>query len=287
MILIDYSPVLISCAHSAMAWESKYAKSTPESSTQEVHFFRMINTLRMVNVQYKAKYGPPVICVDRKPYWRSTEFPNYKKNRKPMDRSFDWNMFFDNGDQILDACKNVFGWKVIDLPGLEGDDIIGTLVHQFPNERHMIISPDGDFKQLQKYKTVEQYDVIRKKKVIEKDPERWLKLKIITGDKKDGIPNIVSGVNVFVTEGERQNPIKNANKASWAKAGSPLFFCDQDMLERYTENEKLLDMAKVPEEHVKRIMDEFNKPATKPGNVYSYFASRGITRFMDSLGDFR
>lgn len=288
MIFVDYSPVLISCAHSAVASMKKSPPDDPNVTEASIHHFRMLNTLRMVNVAYRKKYGKMVICVDRKPYWRSREFPNYKKNRKPMDRTMDWKQFFDNGEDILDACKNVFGWKVIDLPGIEADDSIGVLVHEFADRGpHMIVSPDGDYKQLQIHKGVNQYDVIRRKEIVEKNPEKWLRLKIITGDKKDGIPNIVSDVNTFMTEGARQSSIKNADKKSWSSAENPLFFCNQEMLERYQFNQLMLDMSKVPEDIKATIIEEYRKPPENPGNMYSYFAGHGIIRFLDQMGDFK
>ena len=150
MILVDYSPVLISSAHSTVASMKKMKKGEklpPGVTMESIHLFRMLNTLRMVNSRFRRDYGQIVICVDRKPYWRSEPFPEYKKNRKPMDKSMDWKAFFENGEDILTACKNVFGWKVIDLPRMEADDVIGVLVHKFSKEKHMIISPDGDYRQ--------------------------------------------------------------------------------------------------------------------------------------------
>jgi len=286
MILVDFSPVLISCAHSAVASMSK--GDIPENVTvSEIQHFRMLNTLRMVNVAYRKKYGAMVICVDRKPYWRETEFPNYKKNRKPMDRTMDWKAFFDNGEDILEACENAFGWKVVDIEGVEADDAIGVIVHNYKDEPHMIISPDGDYKQLQIYKNVSQYDVIRRREIIEKDPARWLRLKIITGDKKDGIPNIMSHADTFMTEGARQTSISNENKKKWSAAASPLFFCNQDMLERYSFNQRMLDMSKVPDEQASKILEAMKEPPKASGNLYGYFAGRGITRWMDQLQDFK
>ena len=45
------------------------------------------------------------------------------------------------------------------------DDIIATLVKEYPNEKIMIISGDKDFIQLQKYSNVSQYSPILKKHV--------------------------------------------------------------------------------------------------------------------------
>lgn len=296
MILIDYSPLLISCAHSTEGFKKKrdaaLASGKPledyeKLPLKDIHMFRMWNTLRMINIANRAKYGNMVICTDRKPYWRSEVFLNYKKNRKAMDRTMDWSAYFENSEEILTAIKEVFGWKIIDVPGVEADDSIGTLVHAFKDDPHMIISPDGDYKQLQIYPTVAQYDAIRNKKVIEKDPAKFLRMKIVTGDKKDGIPNIMSHADTFMTENTRQTPISNANKNKWSDATSPLFFCDGDMLERWQFNESMIDMTKVPDKQKAMIMDAWNTPNNPKGNIYMYFASKGYSRFIDQLGDFQ
>lgn len=289
MILVDYSPVLISCAHSAAKWDSSKNSAdfndNPNATVEAVHMFRMLNTLRNIRTTYKRRYGEMVICVDSKPYWRSKEFPHYKKNRKPLDRGMDWTMFFENGDEIREAASDAFGWKVIDVPGAEADDIIATLCFDYPNEQHLIVSPDGDFKQLQKLPNVTQYDTIRNKKIIEKDPKAWLREKIICGDKKDGIPNIVSEPDIFMTGG-RQTSIRAAQKRSWISADNPLFFCTQEMLERYKKNEALLDLSMVPEEVKDKIREAFKQPVERTKSAYTFFAEKGITRFLDNIREF-
>ena len=297
MILIDYSPVLISCAHSACSWLKKRdiavqkgQKLTPKEmkmTVEEVHMHRMLNTLRMVNVQNRRKSGRPIICVDRKPYWRNDAFPNYKKNRKAMPRDMDWKTFFSNGEKILNAAAGVFGWQVLDIPKCEADDIIGTLVHEYRDEPHMIISPDGDFKQLQIYKNVQQLDVIRMKKVVENNPKKWLHLKIITGDKKDGIPNIVSDKDTFMMEGVRSTPIKNADKDSWSNSNTPLFFCDAEMLVRWNFNSSLLDLSLIPLPQRKAILEAYNEGPSTAGDLFTWFVSNGLGSFIDQVGDFQ
>ncbi len=151
----------------------------------------------------------------------------------------------------------------------------------------MIVSPDGDYKQLQIYSKVDQYDTIRNKKVIEKFPVVWLRNKIISGDKKDGIPNIMSDKDTFMMEGVRQTSITNLNRKSWSEASSPLFFCDGNMLERYEFNKLMLSMADVPDEQKDLILNEYKKGRNPPGNIYGFFASKGLSRFIDLIADFQ
>jgi hypothetical protein len=83
------------------------------------------------------------------------------------------------------------------------------------HENILIISSDGDFLQLQMYNshsqyTVKQYNPTQKKFLISENPLEELKQKIITGDKGDGIPNILSPSDTFVRE-IRQKVMTEAN----------------------------------------------------------------------------
>ena len=285
MILIDYSPIIIASAFSATKWKNGGGAADCDT-VAEAHLFRMWHTLRNINMKFKRKYGEIVFCVDRKPYWRNDIFPNYKKNRKAMDRTMDWKTFFATSENILSAAKNVFGWKVIDIPRLEADDIIGTLTEKYHDiEKILIVSPDGDFKQLQMYKNVEQFDTIRDKKIVENDPKTWLKEKIITGDKKDCIPNILSDIDTFITSGLRQKTIQKTTKEKWLMA-DPALYCNEKMFERYQLNESLIDLSKVPNDLKNAVIQTYQTITRNKGKIYSYFASNGLSYFIDAVEDF-
>lgn len=286
MILIDYSPVIISCAHSAVAWKNGDGKDDYDN-VGDAHVFRMWHTIKNINTKFRGGYGEMIFCLDRRPYWRSDVFPNYKKNRKPMDKTIPWDDFFKNAEDILDACKNVFGWKVLDIPNIEADDTIGVLVEKYhADQRIVVVSPDGDFKQLQRYKNVEQFDHIRNKRIIEKDPKVWLKSKIISGDKKDCVPNIRSHVDTFVTPDLRQLPIQRSTKEKWLQS-NPAFFCDETMFERYTLNEEMLDLTKIPTPIKEKIIKAYEAAETKKSSSFTYFADHGLSYFVDMLEDFK
>ena len=125
----------------------------------------------------------------------------------------DWNAIFDAVNLVRDEIAEVFPYPVIDVDGAEADDVIGTLAELsqtlgepgplFEDEivpiPFLIVSGDHDFKQLQKYANVKQYAPAQKKWVKITEPaEVVLREHIITGDKGDGIPNMLSADDCFV-----------------------------------------------------------------------------------------
>lgn len=298
MILVDFSPIQISCAFGAHKVISKakkkdtgYSNYIPESgfkTFEELHMFRILDSIRKVRKAYRAEFGNMLIAVDNKPYWRNEIFPLYKANRKKPDPDIDWKTVFANGDKFLDVAESVFGYKVISIDRVEADDIIGVLVADQRHDPHMIISPDGDFKQLQRYPNVYQYDTIHVRRVSCKNPEQFLQEKIIKGDSKDGIPNIKSPEDIFMTPGVNQTGIKNEERLSWRDLADPKMFCSTDkMLKRHKMNEKLIDLTLVPDDIQTEIKEAFraDMPIRKNG-PFNWFVKQGFTRFIDQSADF-
>ena len=77
----------------------------------------------------------------------------------------------------------------------------------------MIVSGDKDFQQLQRYKKVSQYSPITRKTITLNNIEatEYLANHIISGDKGDGVPNVLSQDDCIV-EGIRQRPISKKKR---------------------------------------------------------------------------
>jgi len=200
MILIDYSGIALGSII--------VQKTLDENMIRHM----ILNSIRMYRSKFHKQYGEVVIAADGANNWRRGAFPQYKANRrKGRDESdFDWGEAFRILHMVKDEIKENFPYKVIHEEGCEADDIIGTLVQntqEFGNfEPVMIISADGDFKQLQRYDNVKQFSPLLKKFVVENHPRLHLAEKIIKGDKGDGVPNVLSDDNVFIEE-LRQTPV--------------------------------------------------------------------------------
>ena len=139
----------------------------------------VLNSLRSYRSKFKREYGELVIACDGKRYWRKEVFPYYKANRKKSrDASeLDWKMIFECFDMLRHELKENFKYPVIDIEQAEADDIIASLCKRFGNTdtKILILSGDKDFKQLQHFNNVTQYDPVRDRYLVEKDPVVFLR----------------------------------------------------------------------------------------------------------------
>ena len=195
-------------------------------------------------------------------------------------------MIFECLNKIRDELKENAPYKVIEIDTCEADDIIATLATKYSsNEKVMILSSDKDFAQLQKFKNVDQFSPILKKHIKEELPKLQLKQLIIRGDKTDGIPNILSADDVFVTGG-RQKPITNKKIINWLNE-NPKDFCNEDMYRNYTRNETLIDLSKVPEELKEKILHSYDTFQVKTKQHFmNYMIKKRLKNLLEVIDEF-
>lgn len=271
MIIFDYQQIAIS---NLMEQIGSSKTSVDENLVRHM----ILNTIRTYVKKFKESHGPEVvIACDNRNYWRRDYFPHYKAGRKKARAAsgHDWSSIFESLNKIRQELKENSPYKVIDVDGAEADDIIGILTQKYSaNEKIMILSSDKDFAQLQRYSNVEQYSPILKKYIKEPFPLVQLKQLIIRGDKSDGIPNILSPDDCFITA-TRQKPITEAKIIVWLNQ-EPKEFCNADMLRNYTRNELMIDLTKIPEKVQNEIINTYEtvKGKTKQEFVNYMIANR-------------
>jgi len=253
-----------------------------------------LNSLRMYNKKFREQYGDMVLACDGMNNWRRGYFPQYKANRrKGRDEStFDWNEAFRIMHTVKDEIRENFPYKVLHIDGCEADDVIGTLVErtqEFGNyEDVMIVSSDGDFKQLQRYDNVKQFSPMLKKLVVEDNPLLNLQLKILKGDSGDGVPNVLSDDNVLV-EGIRQTPLskKKIDAIIEDLSDGELLYA-ASWYRNYCRNETLIDLTKTPESLKQNIINNFMEqdPWSNKGKVFPYLVSKRMNRLIESAQEF-
>jgi 5'-3' exonuclease len=282
MIIFDYNQVAIS---SLMEQIGSSKKPVEEDLVRHM----ILNVIRTYVKKFKEKYGPEVvIACDNKNYWRRDLFPNYKASRKKAREAsgHDWNSIFDCLNKIKLELEQNSPYKVITVDTCEADDIIATLTMKHSSTQSvMILSSDKDFAQLQRFPGVEQYSPILKKYIKEPLPLLQLKQLIIRGDKGDGIPNILSSDDVFVSGG-RQKPITEAKIINWMNQ-DPKEFCNEEMLRNYYRNEFLIDLTKIPKEMTEKILDsyEMSKPKTK-SEFMNYMIKNRLKNLLEVIDEF-
>ena len=145
-------------------------------------------------------------------------------------------------------------YKVIQVEHAEADDVIGTICHahgqQLGGDPILILSGDKDFQQLQEYANIEQYSPILKKFIKCNDPQGYLLEHILKGDRGDGVPNILSPGDVFVSGG-RQKPMSK-KKMSEFMQNPPSDYA------RFQENAMLVDLKQTPKDMQASILEQFN-----------------------------
>jgi 5'-3' exonuclease len=249
----------------------------------------ILNSIRMYRSKFGSEYGELIIACDSKNYWRRTLFPYYKANRKKSQAAseLDWKAIFDCLSKIRAEIKEFFPYRVIDIETAEADDVIGTLCEEFGDtyEKILILSGDKDFQQLQKFRNVQQYDPVQKKKIICNNPEQFLVEHIIKGDAGDGVPNILSDDNCFVI-GKRQSPITQKKLDSLIQANM-FENHDHPNYRNFARNRQLIDLTQIPVTVKQQIMETYLQQANKKSNnLLNYFIANKLKNLTDSIGEF-
>ena len=279
MILVDLNQVLIS----NFMVQTRGAPDVKPNKEMIRHM--VVNSLRGFNVKFKNKYGNMILCADAGNTWRRDAFPNYKYSRRKGrdDSAFDWENIFNIITEIKNEIRDNFPYAVMYIERCEADDIIATLAKYYhQSEPIMIVSGDKDFIQLQRFTNVEQYAPIQKKFLGEDIvPEQFLMEHIIKGDRSDGIPNILSADDCFVT-GEKQKPITKKRLEEFSSGQM-----DAETKTNFERNKKLVDLMQIPGLLENEIINSYrNYKFNDRSKLLTYFIENKLKSLMENIGDF-
>lgn len=231
-----------------------------------------------------------LVC-DSKHSWRKDVFPFYKAHRKgdrDKQTHIDWSLVFKFFDAFKDELKTYLPYKFIEVEGAEGDDIIATLALQFTDQTNILVSTDKDFKQLQAYTKIKQFNPITWEIVPVESGFEYLQNHIIQGDRGDGIPNILSDDDTFVVEKKRQkrltevwlNYFRDTEHSKWDNERNRI---------NWQRNKQLIDLRETPKYITDEILSSYYKQDEnrKIGKLFDYFTKFNQVHFLDNMNDFR
>lgn len=260
----------------------------------DMHVIRNLCIDRLKTHKEKLKeFGPEmVLAFDSRHYWRKDIFPQYKGKRKEgRDKStFDWNAFFPMYDQFKQELREFFPVKCIEVHGAEADDLMAVLASRYgPHMPVCLVTSDNDMIQIQQHmcEKVKQWSPWHKKFLTPKNAEYDLFEHICTGDAGDGVPNILSDDDTFMTEGKRQKPLRKTKIADWSKYGitGPEYFCpDAASLEKFTRNRKLIDLRCIPETLSTKIVESYEEAKAPSGKMFTYLTANRLTKILKEGG---
>ena len=297
MILVDYSQVALS----AILTFQRELKGT-ESEVKNLIRHVTLSTIKSYKKKYGKEYGQIVICCDGRKYWRRDFFEHYKAGRKKArDASdLDWGLIFDTLSEMRDDLAKHFPYKVMHLERCEADDIIAILTSYAQenelvqaglveeSQKILILSSDKDFKQLQLYPNVKQWSPMQKKYVTATQREiiEYKIEHIVKGDSGDGIPNILSKDDVFVS-GERQKPMSAKRLQEFIDNG--FLACKNDEERRnWQRNSVLVDFDHIPPDVREQVITAYinTKPTGDKMAIMNYLIEHRCRLLLDELEDF-
>ena len=138
LLLVDGSSYLYRAFHALQRAGLRNRKGEPTGA-----IYGVLNMLRRLQKETPADYLACVFDARGKTF-RDEIYPEYKANRPPMPE--------DLAGQVapLKEAIAAFGWPMLEVPGVEADDVIGTLARQAERQgvRVIIASGDKDLAQL-------------------------------------------------------------------------------------------------------------------------------------------
>lgn len=296
-ILLDFSQMCLSATYAFS--DDVQIDSPDKEKSKNILRHVIISQVKSYKNKYGADFGELIICCDGKHYWRRKLFPPYKACRKKAraESTIDWKLIFDTMDELIVDLKENFPYKVIQIDDAESDDIIATLTKYYQENETidrgffeeiqpiLIVSSDRDFVQLHKYETVEQIAPATKAKIKTDNPIEYLKEKVIRGDKGDGIPNILSGDNVFINE-EKQT-VLSKKKFDALMSISPEECDDPQIKANWIRNKTLIDFDYIPTDVAKRIREAYNMPVNGNMNkVFNYLMKHKCMLLLKDINSF-
>jgi hypothetical protein len=281
MILLDYSQIALS--------NIIVQKLNDENMIRHM----ILNSIRMYNKRHRKEYGQMVICADGMNTWRRQYFPEYKGMRRKgkEESTMDWNEIFRIVNLIREEIQENLPYKVLHMEGCEADDIIGALAirtQEFgQGEPVMIVSSDKDFIQLQKYNNVKQFSPIQKKAVTDKNPRTYLFNHVMRGDSGDGIPNVLSKDDTFMSGG-KQTPLRQTRIDDWAANADKLKdYMPEDLYRNYQRNKTLIDLNEIPENIQESIINKYdNQKLPMKMKVLNYLIKKRCTNLIECVEEF-
>ncbi|MEA3471536.1 MAG: 5'-3' exonuclease H3TH domain-containing protein, partial [Thermodesulfobacteriota bacterium] len=228
-----------------------------------------------------------VVFDSKGPTFRHEAYEEYKANRKAMP------------DEMIPQIPKIkeivrgFSMPVFEEPGMEADDIIGTLVKKYSGEnfKTVIISGDKDLMQLVSENVLmldtmkdKTYDIEGVKEKFGVGPEKVVEILGLAGDSSDNVPG-VPGVGEKTAQklvrefGDLDGILKNLDKVKGAKLKENIkTYADQARLSRELVTIKTDVPVDVELDKMKRT--EPDTPALK--ELFKEFEFLSFLRALDT-----
>ena len=237
-----------------------------------------------------------VIAVDDKNSWRKSYFPRYKESRKKQrDKSdVNWEGLFNNINKLVSDLKHYMPFKIVKTRSAEADDIIAIIAMNI-KEKAIVISNDEDYLQLSSDRIL-LYNPQKKDYVKCENTQKFLLEKIMLGQKKDDIFNIITPDDwgkTKDTQGKRKPGFGPAALKKVLAEGLDVWmekkqinklYGEIDVKKHYKRNQILIDFNKIPRTIINRVIDQYeNYYFPPPSNMFQFFKKYQMRGFLQDF----
>jgi hypothetical protein len=256
---------------------------------EDINFLRNLVIRAMTNLK---KYIDPsaklIICMEGKS-WRKEFNPYYKANRKEKKSKYNWNIIYPILNSIVGEMQEYLNWEFIRHPNAEGDDAIAVIskLLSYKGNSVTIVSRDKDFIQLID-ENIRMYDPCKKAYVNlnPKEVEDYLVKHIIKGDGGDGIPNILSDADTFVTN-KRQTVMSKKKYEKYSSMSHTELLADDEVSARYQENDTQINLKRIPTQIVTDIIKMYEENSKIRHEPFLYLSKyKIISNHMNNINYF-
>lgn len=232
---------------------------------------------------YKVRDVKEIICAcDNGASWRKELWERYKEHRSEAREKleFDWAEFFNQFDQFMVDISNHIPFKVLRVNRAEADDIIGVICLHMPQECH-IISTDRDFLQLCSSR-VKIYNPLKKENMTCPNPEMFIVEQSLMGQAKDNIWNVKTPLDYPLDKRKPGLGEKTVEKI--VALGYKKWLTENGLEERYEFNRNLIDLGRIPQSIVKKVLLEYKSvDYPKMDKIYEFFKRHGWNGYLDEF----
>jgi hypothetical protein len=297
MIILDYSQIALS---NILPFQKDIERQSPEEIKNLIRH-ATLTSIKSYKKRYGREYGEVIIACDGPNYWRKQVFPYYKANRKAnREKSkLDWGLIFESLAELREDLINNFPYKVVNVEGAEADDVIAVLAKWSQTnallqeglfeepQKVLIVSSDKDFIQLQKYKNVRQWSPMQKKFLQGTQQEIYeytITHIVKAGD--DGIPNILSPDDVFVSDA-RQKPFSSKRLPEFFEKGIDACKTEEER-RNYQRNQQLVSFEFIPENIANSIISSYENASPKgdKNSIMLYLMKHQCRLLLDEIEEF-
>jgi 5'-3' exonuclease len=178
--------------------------------------------------------------------WRHTHINGYKENRDDKSNTFNKNVFAYTYQTLIPNLEQQYGVQVFGHDNLEADDVVAIVATQIMDTYDgelVIITNDNDYIQLHTHTNASNLKItnLQGKHICERvgcDPDVYIQMKKIVGDKSDNIPAIV-----------RKCGEKTALKYATNNALLLELFKNNDLAkQQFDLNERMVDFHFIPDD---------------------------------------